>query len=77
MEGATLPPSENECEDDDLSNIGQFDGCDDVSILLSESEITVQSNESLPNPIPILVSNRSKTQAKPAARNRNLKTVKR
>ena len=59
--------------DDDLLQIGQYDGCD-VSITSSESD---DQSQSCVNKIPVVISNRCKNQPKFVNRQRNNKTIKR
>ena len=69
-----MPPLENGYKDDDISVIGQFDGCD-ISIISSDTDEQVQTSP--PKPIPVLTSSRRDAQPKPAIRKRKVQTVKR
>ena len=69
-----MPPLENGYKDDDISVIGQFDGCD-ISIISSDTDEQVQTSP--PKPIPVLISSRRDAQPKPVISKRKLRTVKR
>ena len=66
-----MSPLDNGLLDDDISQIGQYDGCD-ISVS-SESDDQISSTK----PIPIFVSNRRKSKPKKQPKSRNIKTIKR
>ena len=70
--GAGLPPTNDDPADDDISLIGQFDGCN-YSILSSDDDN--QSSEN--NPIPVISSSQRNPLPKPRRKQRIIKTVKR
>ena len=69
-----MPPLENGYKDDDISVIGQFDGCD-ISIISSDTDVQVQTSP--PKPIPVIILSRRDDQPKPVISKRKLRTVKR
>ena len=59
--------------DDDISQIGQLDGCD-ISIISSENN---SENENFSQKIPVVISQKRKWLPKPQKKQRKIKTIKR